>query len=552
MLALRLARGARPLVQVRRLLVAAASTGTGFLLLCTLGYAMTHPDGSPGSALRLAWCAVPVATTVYFAVAVARTDPGTRPRPGLAAIGLGPGRLMAISAATTALSTTLGSLLALLLFLHLRGDLTGMPLDGAAAEFLATDSSLPLPAALTLLALVPLAASAAVAVALRPRGGRPRRVVDSYGRTWITARQIAAGGSASRAAGRTERATAETDTTAGSAGADIPGHTGAPAARGADDDTAARTGGEASHVPDAHFYSDILDAVADDDVAATGPDFHWTAEAYGDTERDGTQAHVDTEVHDERRGRARAGHRRDSQDSLPDAPDAQEAAEAPARRRRQIRPAVEFDPRRLPPVETTPGGLPWGAATIAAGLAVETYAGRSPSAAALTLPGGFADGPAGVLVGWVLTALGLAMAGPALTYLCGRLLQAVRPGALRLLAGRVLQAESRRIGQPLGVVCAVACGGYAMATLYTGEQPGFGPLTTLGALLVAGSTLLTLATAAVEAKQARADTTAALLRLGAPATVLRGAAALRVAAVLALFVPLTWVIAELAALPLVQ
>ncbi|MEU1197604.1 hypothetical protein ABZ446_15405 [Streptomyces sp. NPDC005813] len=555
MLALRLARGAQPLVQVRRLLVAAASTGTGFLLLCTLGYAMTHPDGSPGSALRLAWCAVPVATTVYFAVAVARTDPGTRPRPGLAAIGLGPGRLMAISAATTALSTTLGSVLALLLFLHLRGDLTGMPLDGAAAEFLATDSSLPLPAALTLLALVPLTASAAVAVALRPRGGRPRRVVDSYGRTWITARQIAADGSASRASDRTERATqgAETDTTAGSAGADAPGHTGAPAARGADGDAAARTGGEASRVPDPHFYSDLLDAVAADDVVAdAGPDFHWTAEAYGDTERDGTQAHADTEVRDERGGRARAGRRRDSQDSRPDAPDAQEAAEAPARRRRQIRPAVEFDPRRLPPVETTPGGLPWGAATVAAGLAVETYAGRSPSAAGLTLPGGFADGPAGVLVGWVLTALGLAMAGPALTYLCGRLLQAVRPGALRLLAGRVLQAESRRIGQPLGVVCAVACGGYAMATLYTGEQPGFGPLTTLGTLLVAGSTLLTLATAAVEAKQARADTTAALLRLGAPATVLRGAAALRVAALLALFIPLTWVIAELAALPLVQ
>ncbi|GAA5038555.1 hypothetical protein [Streptomyces siamensis] len=555
MLALRLARGAQPLVQVRRLLVAAASTGTGFLLLCTLGYAMTHPDGSTGSALRLAWCAVPVATTVYFAVAVARTDPGTRPRPGLAAIGLGPGRLMAISAATTALSTTLGSLLALLLFLHLRGDLTGMPLGGTAAEFLATDSSLPLPAALTLLALVPIAASAAVAVALRPRGGRPRRVVDSYGRTWITARQIAASGSAGRAAGRTERVTADTagtDTTAGSAGADAPGHTGTPAAWRPDGDAAARTDGEASRVPDAHFYSDILDAVADDDMADAGPDFHWTAEAYGDTERDRTQAHADTEVQDERRGRTRAGRRRGSQDPRPDAPDAQEAAEAPARRRRQIRPAVEFDPRRLPPVETTPGGLPWGAATVAAGLAVETYAGRSPSAAGLTLPGGFADGPAGVLVGWVLTALGLAMAGPALTYLCGRLLQAVRPGALRLLAGRVLQAESRRIGQPLGVVSAVACGGYAMATLYTGEQPGFGPLTTLGTLLVAGSTLLTLATAAVEAKQARADTTAALLRLGAPATVLRGAAALRVAALLALFAPLTWVIAELAALPLVQ
>lgn len=183
---------------------------------------------------------------------------------------------------------------------------------------------------------------------------------------------------------------------------------------------------------------------------------------------------------------------------------------------------------------------------------METYASRSGPAPALALPGGFVGGPAGVLLGWVLTALGLALAGPAITYLCGRLLQAVRPGALRLLAGRVLQAEARRIGQPLGVVCAVASGGFAMTTLYTGSRPAFGPLTTLGTLLVAGCTLLTLATAAVEAKQERADTTAALLRLGAPTATLRGAAALRVGALFAVFAPLTWAVAELAALPLTR
>ncbi|NDZ86493.1 hypothetical protein G3I23_13135, partial [Streptomyces sp. SID10115] len=88
MLAFRLARGAHPVVQLRRLLVAAASAGTGFLLLCTLAYAMEHPGA--GAGLRLAWCAAPVAATVYFAVAVARTDPGTRPRSGLSAVGLGP------------------------------------------------------------------------------------------------------------------------------------------------------------------------------------------------------------------------------------------------------------------------------------------------------------------------------------------------------------------------------------------------------------------------------------------------------------------------------
>lgn len=140
MLALRLTRGARPAVQLRRLLVAMASAGTGFLLLCALGYAISHPEEPRASALRLAWCLTPLAATVYFALAVARTDPGTRPRPSLSAIGLGPARLMAVSATTTALSCLLGSMLALLFFLHLRGDLTGMPFDGAAAEFLAADT----------------------------------------------------------------------------------------------------------------------------------------------------------------------------------------------------------------------------------------------------------------------------------------------------------------------------------------------------------------------------------------------------------------------------
>ena len=55
-LALRLARGAHPAVQLRRLLVATASAGTGFLLLCTLGHALTHPGGPGASLLRLAWC----------------------------------------------------------------------------------------------------------------------------------------------------------------------------------------------------------------------------------------------------------------------------------------------------------------------------------------------------------------------------------------------------------------------------------------------------------------------------------------------------------------
>ncbi|GGK49365.1 hypothetical protein [Streptomyces flaveus] len=413
MLALRLARGARPAVQLRRFLVAVASAGTGFLLLCALGFAMGHPHDSSAAALRLAWCLAPLAATVQFAVAVARTDPATRPRSGLSAIGLGPGRLMLLAAISTAVSCTLGSVVALLCVLHLRGDLSGLPFDGEASELLAGNQPLPLAATLTLLALVPLAASLASALALRPREGRPS------------------------GAGRTRR-------------------TGTRAA-------ATEAGG-------------------------SGRDAH------------------------------------------PDAPG----------------PPVEPHPAPRP----TPTGLPWGVAVLAAGLAVETYASRSGPASGPALPGSLAGGSVGVLLGWALTTLGLAMAGPALTHLSGRLLQAMRPGALRLLAGRILMEEAGRIGRPLGVVCAVASGAYAMAALHADARPEVGPLTVLGVLLVAGCAVGTLLTAAVEAKHARADTTAALLGLGAPATLLRGAAALRAGALLAVLGPLTWAIAGLAAVPL--
>ncbi|MEU5718451.1 hypothetical protein AB0G71_22180 [Streptomyces sp. NPDC020403] len=385
MLALRLTRGSHPLVLVRRLLLASASAGVGFLLLCTLGYASGHPAHASDSVLRLLWCAVPLAATVQLAVAVARTDPSTRPRPGIFAAGLGPVRLSVLAAASTAVSTTLGSVVALLFFLHLRGDLTGLPFDGGAAEFLGAGTPLPLAAALTLLALVPLTSAVAGGLALRSRPAAPSEA----------------------------QATEE------------------------------------------------------------------------------------------------------------------ELAPAPV-----------------------PTGLPWGVALTAAGLAVEAYAGRGTPGSAFPLPGRLDSTPASVLAGWVLTAIGLAMAGPGLTYLCGRLLQAVRPGAVRLLAGRVLMDEACRIGRPLGVVCAVLSGVIAATALYTDGPRPFGPLTTLGAVLVLGCSTATLLTTALEAKQSRARTAESLLRLGAPAAVLRSATALRALVLLAVFAPLTWAIAELAALPL--
>ncbi|WP_369158886.1 hypothetical protein [Streptomyces sp. R02] len=448
MLALRLSLGAQPAVQVRRLLVAGASAGTGFLLLSALGHALTHPDPA-ASALRLAWCTAPLAATVYLAVAVARTDPATRPRPGLSTVGLGPVKLMAISAATTALSCLLGSVLALLVFLQLRGDLTGMPLDGGAREFLAAGRPLPMPAALTLLALVPLSASAAAAVSLRPRepvtgAGRAVRTYgrfgayrrsparESFGAYGRFGRQF---GAAARGRRTAVEAPAEEQDGAPVEAADATGATGAEA-------------GDASPVA----------------VHAVVP----------------------------------------------------------------------------PPVPTAaPAGLPWGVAVLAVALAVEALTSRT----------GTAGGPAAFL-GLALTSLGLALVGPGLAHLCGRLLQAVRPGALRLLAGRVLMTEATRIGRPLGVVCAVVSAAYAMASLHDRDDPSAGPLVVLGVLLVAGCTVATLLTAAVEAKQAHADTTASLRRLGAPAGTLRRAAALRAVALLALFGPLTVAVAELSAWPL--
>ncbi|MFI2761482.1 hypothetical protein ACH5A3_21815 [Streptomyces echinatus] len=513
MLALRLTRAGRPAVQLRRLLVAAASAGTGFLLLASLGHALDHPEAPSAAALRLAWCAAPLAATVYLALAVARTDPGARPRPGLSAVGLGPGRLMALSALTTALSCALGSMLALLVFLHLRGDLSGMPFDGAGADFLAAGSPLPVPATLTLLTLLPAAATTTVAVALRPRDPRPAaRRSRGFGRFGaygnVTAKETF--GAYGRFGARLGlRPPAHTDEGQRS------GH---PRAGDADGDARPghrHTGGSGDGERPGHRSAD------------------------GDPHPAGTRAAGAAEVPP--RGRSRAWGRVGADGDHP-APDGANRPEAPA-------PDGTAAPEPPAPDGAaadagsggTPADLPWGVALGTAGLAVQAYAGRSTPAPALA-----------VLLGWLLTGTGLVLAGPGLTHLCGLLLQCTRPGALRLLAGRVLMTEAARIGRPLGVVCAVASAGYATTVLQDGPARAFGPLSALGVLVVAGATLATLLTAAVEARQCRAGTTAALLRLGAPPTMLRGAAALRAVALLALFAPLTLGIAGLSALPLAR
>ncbi|MBA0051836.1 hypothetical protein E0L36_13290 [Streptomyces sp. AJS327] len=380
MLALRLARGSRAPVLLSRLLLAAATAAAGFLLLTALCHALAHPGRTGESLLRLLWCLPPAASVVHLAAALASGHPEPATRDGLDAAGLGPARLPVVAATTTAIACLLGSVLALLVFLHLRGDLTGLPFDGAARDLLAADRPLPLAATLTLLAATPVAAALAAALTLR------------------------------------------------------------------------------DHAPD------------------------------------GT-----------------------------------------------------------PPAGGGPGAsaLPWGVALVAAGIALTALAGGAAHATG--------DAPLhaapGVVGGWLLGATGLALAGPGLVHRCGRLLSTGRPGVLRLLAGRGLQAEAPALGQPLGVLCAVGAGTLTTARLHEAppwsDGPGaLSPLAALGCAVVLGCALLGTLTALTRATTPRATTRAVLRRLGAPRRLLRGALALRATALLLGLAALSWALGTAAALPL--
>lgn len=431
MLALRLARGGRPLTLLRRLLVACATAVVGFLLLAALSHALAHQQQPGASLVRLVWCLVPLAAAVQFAAAVARTEPGSRSRSALDAAGVGPARVPVIAAASTAMSALLGSAAALVVCLHLRGQLASVPsvpFDGAGVRLLAADHPLPVAATLVLLCVPPLAAAGAAALATRP-GALPAL---------------------------------------SAAGADAGG---------------------------------------------------------------GSRSRTDSAVHGHGHGHGRegAGHAAKAADEVDGNP-------------------FRVLPGPLPAAVT----LPWGAAFIAAGLAAETYASRSPKP--LSLSAVLSNSAPGVLGGWLLTAVGLVLAGPGLAKVCGRILAVGRPGAVRLLAGRVLQEEATRVGRPLGVLCAVAAGGLAAAELYgASPQAGarmFGPLTLLGAGLVVVCVTASALTAAAESRAARGPANAALVRMGAPRRLLRGAALLRAAVVCAVLGALTWAVGQLAALPL--
>lgn len=172
MLALRLAKGARPALLCHRLILATATAGVGVLLLSALAYASGHPQDTGAGLLRLAWCVPPLGATAYLAMTVARVDPAAQAPAGYSPPALWPSRLPGIAATSAAMTAVLGSTVAFLVFLQLRGGVAGLPFHGVAADVFAADHPLPLAAALTLLAVAPLLAAAASAVAVRDRTTR--------------------------------------------------------------------------------------------------------------------------------------------------------------------------------------------------------------------------------------------------------------------------------------------------------------------------------------------------------------------------------------------
>ncbi|MFI1093129.1 hypothetical protein [Streptomyces sp. NPDC020917] len=371
MLSLRVLRGSRPAMLGRWALVAAASAGTGLLLLSAVGWALAHPHGSAtDSVMRLVWCVVPVVVTVQLASAVGCRQSAAWPRDGLASVGLGRTGMQALAAVTTAVVCAAGSLLALLLFLLVRGDVAGGPWSAVGPGRLASGTTLPAAGVATLLALVPAAAAVTVAVGLR--SSRPK------------------------------------------------------------------------------------------------------------------------EAHD------------------------------------------------------TPGSLPWGVALVAVGLSVEVAA---PKGDGVPLPSGLGVIAPAAVAGWIVTTAGLVLAGPGLAFFCGRLLAVYRPGAVRLLAGRTLQYESRRIGRPLGLLCATAAAALSAYALQSGAGHRLGPVTVFAFTLIAVCVLATAAVGLSETGNARPEAQGALSAVAAPPAMLRAALAVRAGALAAVLVGVAFLVAGLSTLP---
>ncbi|MFI5534250.1 hypothetical protein ACIA8O_37515 [Kitasatospora sp. NPDC051853] len=172
-----------------------------------------------------------------------------------------------------------------------------------------------------------------------------------------------------------------------------------------------------------------------------------------------------------------------------------------------------------------------GLGLLVAGTALELY-GLRPGAAAdgrpVDLPGGLGDTSHAALTGWAMAALGLALLTGPLLALAGRVLALGRPAPIRLLAGRGLTAEARRLAAPLAVL-ALTAAAVLTAFRHWGDRPGTGEaLTGLAAVLVISCAAAAVAARANEVRHSRRSVSSTLLRLGAAPGLLFGAAVLRV------------------------
>ncbi|MBO8188955.1 hypothetical protein [Streptomyces spirodelae] len=202
-------------------------------------------------------------------------------------------------------------------------------------------------------------------------------------------------------------------------------------------------------------------------------------------------------------------------------------------------------------------GLLVGAVLTAGGLLLAAYAARDAAVGgslglgAWTFPAG--DVAASPLAGgWLLAAFGLVLAGPGLVMLSGRLLGAVRPGPVRLLAGRTLIREAPFLGRELGALSAVAAALVALvrARLTDAGAAGLpGPLVGASVVLsgccVAGAALAAL----VRARRARAPLRELLARIGASRKLARAVTLVRACVTLVVFAGPAVLAGMLTALP---
>ncbi len=172
--------------------------------------------------------------------------------------------------------------------------------------------------------------------------------------------------------------------------------------------------------------------------------------------------------------------------------------------------------------------LPTGLAVT--GIALELYGlgpGAAENADPVRLPAGLGTTNLAALGGWAATALGLALLTGPLLAAAGRLLVIARPTPLRLLAGRGLTAEARRLGPPLAVL-ALTLAVVLTVIRYWADTPGTADvLPVVESSLLVGCAVAAVLARLAEIRTARQGVTDTLLRLGAAPRLLYGAVALR-------------------------